>query len=115
MIAGLIVLAAASAAQLPEPIEQDLRCVAALSLLVTRADQTGKPEAARRFTLMGEYFLGKLDGRAPDLNLVNEARRIARSETYSKEITSDFDRCVAEFRAHQKRLADMTAGLNSRD
>lgn len=110
MIFASLALAAAAPA-LDQPVEQDLRCAVVMVLLVARAEETGKAEASRKFALMTEYFLGKLDARVPDLDFAYESKRIVQADGYVKQITADFERCNAEFLRHQDRLREQSDKL----
>lgn len=102
MIAGLMVMAAASAAQLPEPIEHDMRCLAAIAVVVGASKDT---EYQTELTRAGYFFMGKLTVGDPDLDITPHLRRILLGPGFGKEYQNEFTKCVAEVETARLKMA----------
>jgi hypothetical protein len=102
MIAGLMVMAVASVAQLPEPIEHDMRCLAAIAVVVgTSKDAEYRAEMGKA----GYFFMGKVSVQDPDLDISPHLRRILLGPTFGKEYGNEFTRCMAEVETARLKMA----------
>ena len=102
MIAGLMVMAAASVAQLPEPTEHDLRCLAAISVVTgSSKDEKYQAEMAKA----GYFFMGKISVQDPDLDIGPHLRRILLEPTFGKQYRSESTRCLAEVETGRLKMA----------
>ena len=89
--AATFVLAAASQAEAQKPdVDADLRCVAVLSVAITNLQ--GEQRSGVIAGVM--YFIGRIDGIAPDTDLRSELARVSNAMTPAL-IASEADRCGA--------------------
>ena len=102
MISSLIVMAAASVAQLPEATEHDIRCLAAIAVVVGASKDT---EYQNELGRAGYFFLGKITARDPDLDITPHLRRIFLGSTFAKEYKQDFTSCLAEVETGRLKMA----------
>ena len=91
-----ILAAAAMTAATPVPAvsdesNADLRCLAALAQISERAD---KGDDANSLTAVMLYFLGKIDGRTPDIDLVAAIEDVLADPAY--DATTEALRCTSE-------------------
>ena len=102
MIAGLMVLAAASVAQLPVPIEHDMRCLAAIAVVVGASkDAEYQAEMAKA----GYFFIGKISVQDPTLDIGPHLRRILMGPAFGKEYQSESTKCLAEVETARLKMA----------
>lgn len=102
MLANFLVMAAASVAQLPEPIEHDMRCLAAIAVVVGGSKDT---EQQAELTKAGYFFIGKVSVRDPDLDVTAHLRRILLEPGFGMEYKQDFAQCVAEVETARLKMA----------
>ncbi|MES2445063.1 MAG: hypothetical protein V4574_19740 [Pseudomonadota bacterium] len=75
----------------PDATEQDLRCVAALALII--GSQGDKADPGLTAGLL--YFVGRLDARAPALDLEAGLRRLLGAADAGEQLKPDMTRCGA--------------------
>ncbi|MGB7656036.1 MAG: hypothetical protein WBL74_11200 [Novosphingobium sp.] len=102
MIAGLMVVAAASVAQLPEPIEHDMRCLAAIAVVVGASKDT---EYQADMAKAGYFFIGKISVQDPNLDIGPHLRRILLGPSFGKEYQSESTKCLAEVEVARLKMA----------
>ncbi|HZV56486.1 MAG TPA: hypothetical protein VFF89_02325, partial [Sphingobium sp.] len=104
--AGLA-LACPAAAQPPAPVENDLKCVAALLAIAG-----SMPEGAQRMQMAAGvmYFMGRVEGQAPTLDLKAELQRIVPT-LGSSQIEEEARRCGAILIEKGGRLQDIGKAL----
>lgn len=74
----------------------DAQCVAAFSLAVDGASRSDDAAAKQSLAMGAIYFVGKLKGRNPTLDLEAILRTVSAGVT--KNSASTLQRCVVEFR-----------------
>jgi hypothetical protein len=100
--AALAVALLATGARAEDATSSDLRCVIALAAAAQSADDQVKPAMIAGVI----YFLGKLDGRTPQLDL--GARADAERKTMSvKDFNDEIARCGAALVARTKAVAEI--------
>ena len=102
MIAGLMALAAASVAQLPAPIEHDMRCLAAIAVVVGASKDA---EYQADMAKAGYFFMGKISVQDPTLEIAPHLRRILLGPNFGKEYQNEFTKCVAEVETARLKMA----------
>lgn len=88
---SLIALALAAATPAPDANEQDLRCVAALALIIGSQGEKADPSLTAGLL----YFVGRLDGRAPAIDLEGGIRRLIGAPGGAEQLKPDMARCGA--------------------
>ena len=102
MITGLMMLAAASVAQLPAPIEHDMRCLAAIAVVTgSSKDSQYQAEMAKA----GYFFMGKISVQDPNLDIGPHLRRILLEPAFGKEYQSESTKCLAEVEVGRLKMA----------
>ena len=106
---GLIGLgfAAPAAAELPAQVEGDLRCITILSAA------TGSiPEGQQRLQMAAAvmYFVGRVDGAAPTIDLKAEIKRIVPSLLATK-MADEANRCAAILTDKSAKLQELGKAL----
>ena len=86
---SLIALALAAATPVPDANEQDLRCVAALALIIGSQGEKADPSLTAGLL----YFVGRLDGRAPGTDLEAGIRRLMAPADAGQQLKPDMERC----------------------
>ena len=86
-----LALIQAAAAPLPAGVEEDLTCLAVVSMAVSRApadQQTG---------LIGGmmYYMGRIDHAAPGFDYAGQLSRLADAKDFDARITAAASRCGA--------------------
>ena len=108
---GWSVLAAASLSAAPSPeIQDDLRCFLIMASLAESAKEGPAMQTAVAGTL---YFLGRLENRAPDLDIeaAGAAELVAMTEA---EYQNQKPVCLAVIEERGKRLIALGAGIEKR-
>jgi hypothetical protein len=100
-------LAVPAMAELPAQVEGDLRCVTILSAATGNA-----PEGEQRLQMIAAamYFIGRVDGAAPTLDLKTEIKRILPSLTASN-MPDEAKRCGAILIEKGTKLQDVGKAL----
>lgn len=88
---SLIALALAAATPVPDANEQDLRCVAAIALIIGSQGEKADPSLTAGLL----YFVGRLDGRAPAIDLEAGIRRLIATPEAAQQLKPDMARCGA--------------------
>lgn len=102
MAAGLLLMAVASAAHLPGPIEHDMRCLAAIAVVVGGSkDEEYQAELGKA----GYFFMGKISAQDPDIDITPHLRRILLAPSFAKEYKKEFAACLAEVEAGRAKMA----------
>lgn len=107
---SLLALFGAAAAQAASPTaqEQDLRCIAVISAIIGKADETKR--AAVTPLLM--YYVGRAAGRDPAMKLAPELRRVyADRARFEKMFPAEATRCGAEMDVIGKELMQVGEAL----
>lgn len=78
--------------------DNDVRCVVTLMHLANLAEE----KDASGVSTAALYFLGKVDGRNPDIDLVAAADIIQSSPDY--DLTGEATRCASELEARQSGI-----------
>ncbi|MGZ3376866.1 MAG: hypothetical protein ACXU8S_09730 [Phenylobacterium sp.] len=100
--------AASSARATDDPGASDVHCLAVASLLASNAD----PKIQSAGVMASLYFLGKLDGRTPTLDL--ETRLKDELTHYNpQDLQADAVRCGAELAVRGKAVSDIGARLKA--
>ena len=115
LLALPLTLAGASPASAAESTN-DVRCLVAISRLVDINAETKQlsQEAAQMTSLLGTmYFMGKLEGRDPRLNIENAMVAEATKMTV-EQLQSELIRCGGEMRAIGQKWDDIGKNLVKR-
>lgn len=88
---ALALAAAIAAKPLVDANEADVRCVAALALVI--GQQGEKPEPGLAAGLL--YFMGRLDGRAPGTDIEGMIRSLLAAPDATEQLKPDMIRCGA--------------------
>lgn len=79
----------AAAQQVPVPaVEADLRCIAVLSLAAATQGEETRAQMVAAFM----YFVGRIDGLAPNIDLKAELQRVMPTVT-GQQLTDEGKRC----------------------
>lgn len=99
----MTMIAAAAAATQPSPADLlDLRCIAAFSMMSSLID---KQEDKDKMVVGALYYVGKLDGRSPGLDLSAQLAALFSQPDYlSKQLRADAERCGEEMKARGAEL-----------
>lgn len=106
----LLTLLAATAVQAASPTvqEQDLRCIAVISAIIGKADEAKRAAV----TPLVMYYVGRVSGRNPALNLESELRRVyGNKDAFEKMFPTEAARCGAEMNVIGKDLMRMGEAL----
>jgi hypothetical protein len=109
---SLLLVAGPAAQAADDPAEADFRCFAAMSQAGggdTVADDTRAQLASGAL-----YFLGKLDGRDPDLDLENALAERAKTKMKPKQLRREMARCSAELKSRAQVLQEIGDSLRAR-
>lgn len=98
----LLVLAVASVAQLPEPIEHDMRCLATTAVV---AGSSKDAEYRADMAKAGFFFMGKIAAQDSDLDIGSNLRRILSEPTFGKVYQAEFTKCMAEVETARLKMA----------
>jgi hypothetical protein len=109
LIIGLVGLsvAAPAMADLPAQVESDLRCVTILSAAAGRI-----PEGEQRLQMAAAvmYFVGRVDGAAPTIDLKAEIKRIMPS-LLAANMSDEGKRCAAILTEKSAKLQEIGKAL----
>ncbi len=81
------------------PVDPDLHCMVAFSMVTQVMEKDGKLTADDRAGITGiiMYFVGKLDGRLPGYDFSGEMKRLLSDSSYMQnQFRPDVQRCGAE-------------------
>lgn len=108
--AALAALSLVQAAPADPALEQDLRCVAVLSIVLGQM-----PEERRGAATAGVmYFIGRAEGRRPGINLETELVRIVGPLENLDALQPDLQRCSKELETQGAALQAMGKALQAR-
>lgn len=108
-LAALLSIAASPAIAQGDPVEPDLRCLV-VGFALAGSDQDAHKSAAIPFSL---YYLGRLDGRAPQLDLEKRLGDLATTMT-GDDIKTEAARCGADFQRRGIELQAIGKALQDR-
>lgn len=112
MAALSVLMAAAPAAQAADdPTEADLRCFTAMSQ--AGGGDTVSDDTRAQLASGALYFLGKLDGREPDLDLESALAERAK-KLKPKQLRREMARCSAELKSRAQILQSIGDNLRAR-
>ena len=93
MLLTALSLAAALTTAAPDPAtEGDLRCVAVIASVLGKGEVEGEVKAGLVGGMM--FFVGRIEGREPTLDLKAALRRTFNSPTITQEIEDNRQRCA---------------------
>jgi len=95
-----------AAAQLSTQVAGDLRCITILSAATATVSETQRPQMAAAVL----YFIGRVDGAAPNLDLTSEIRRIVPT-LGSLNLGDEAKRCAAILTEKGAKLQDVGKAL----
>jgi hypothetical protein len=96
MAAALAAAAAGPAAAQTEEAGRDLRCLMVVAIYGAQQDTPeGKQAAASGFS----YYVGRLKGREPDIDINARLRAEGRRTSQLSQLRGDFTRCADEMQA----------------
>jgi hypothetical protein len=103
IFSAAVLAAAATGARAADPAPApDLRCLAVASVLASNSD----PNVKNAGVMAALYYLGKLDGRDPGLDLETRLRQEV-TQLSPQEIQSETLRCGAELAARGKTMNEI--------
>ena len=108
MIAPILAVALAIAPQTPLSgssdirTEADFRCYAASMVLAGLSGDD--PEVVNAASMIAFYYLGRLEGRAPDVDWINRGIKVGNAQP--DLLLGEVDRCATEFEAKSQELID---------
>ena len=111
LAAVALVCAPQARAQDDAQLQADLRC-ATLGLAIIGSPET-TPEQKQGGALISSYYIGRVQGRSPSINL-EDAIYDTTVNTTPEQGEQDRQRCSAEFQALGRSLIDMGANLQRR-
>lgn len=95
-----------AAAQVPAPVVDDLRCITVLSAAMAATPEAQRPQLAAAVL----YFIGRVDGAAPNLDLTAEIKRIVPTLTAST-LGDEAKRCAAILTEKGAKLQEVGRAL----
>jgi hypothetical protein len=109
IVSAAVLAAVATAARAADPAPAaDVRCLAVASFLAGNAD----PKVQNAGVLAALYYLGKLDGREPGMDLEARLKEVAM-QLSPKDIQSEAVRCGAELGARGKTMNEIGLRLQA--
>lgn len=112
MILPLFAAAAASTLQPGSALEKDVRCIAAIAIA---GDMAEKDDDKNAMMSLMFYYLGKVDARAPDLDLENAIVSVTDAKDYETAgMPADMLRCAGEIEQRGKELEAIGSALEKR-
>ncbi|MEZ6023801.1 MAG: hypothetical protein R3C16_10410 [Hyphomonadaceae bacterium] len=87
----------------------DMRCLVASLTLITSSD----PEQQRAGFGSFAYWLGRVDGAAPTINLEEEIATLAQSMT-QEDVSHELVRCGGELQARGQQVTELGNRLSAR-
>jgi hypothetical protein len=109
MLAAALTQAPAGAPTPADPTTEDIRCFIAMAAAAQNADGEMKPA----MTAGVIYYLGKLDGRTPSLDLETRTKDLGNRMTV-EDFRDETLRCGAAFVARGQALQQMGERLNGK-
>lgn len=109
----LTILAAAGAAAVTpgSQLNKDLHCVAAISSAIGMA----KTENDKSQMIAGNlYFLGKVDGESPGLDLEQAMVDVVSGADFAKRLPDEMRRCGAELQSRGQAMVEVGKALTKR-
>lgn len=103
---GAMAFASPAAAQLPAQVDGDLRCITILSLATTTIPEDKRTQMVAAVL----YFVGRIDGAAPSLDLTAEIKRIVPTLT-KVGIGDEARRCASILTDKGAKLQDVGKAL----
>jgi hypothetical protein len=100
--------AAFSARAADDPASSDIRCLAVAATLASNAD----PKIQNAGVMASLYYLGKVDGRTPNLDLENRLKQ-ELLQLQPQDLQADAVRCGAELARRGKAVSDIGARLKA--
>jgi adenine-specific DNA methylase len=82
-------------------IDADLRCVV-LAGLINAANKD--PDVKRGAQIMGAYFVGKLNGRDPSLNVKSAIEKTSSRTNFNQIMEQDAERCIKAVETFNKQV-----------
>lgn len=104
-IAGAAMIAATPAAAKSERVEADARCLALMAMLLNDAESAGRQ--GQIFVFGSVYYLGKVEGGDPGVDLEKLMREAAR-DLENRDRNAEANRCTTAISAAGIRM--QTAG-----
>ncbi len=95
-----------AAAQVSPPVADDLRCITILSVAMATLPETQRPQMAAAVL----YFIGRVDGAAPNLDLTAEIKRIVPTLATSN-FGDEAKRCAAILTEKGAKLQEVGKAL----
>ncbi|MBO9671610.1 MAG: hypothetical protein J7485_13965 [Sphingobium sp.] len=95
-----------AAAQVSTQVAGDLRCITILSAVTATLSENQRPQMAAAVL----YFVGRVDGAAPNLDLTAEIKRIVPALT-SLNLGDEGKRCAAVLTEKGAKLQDVGKAL----
>jgi hypothetical protein len=111
LAAVALVCAPQALAQDDAQLQADLRC-ATLGLAIIGSPET-TPEQKQGGALISSYYIGRVQGRSPSINL-EDAIYDTTVNTTPEQGEQDRQRCSAEFQARGWRAAELVGALQDR-
>jgi len=106
-----VAIFAGSRASADDPATSDLRCLIAIGSASGAGDVS---EDLKPLLLFGSmFYLGKLEGRAPDLDLENRIADEAQNMT-ADDMKNDLVRCADELRTESVEMKSIAGRLTAR-
>lgn len=112
MILTLAAAAAASAMQPGSQVERDVRCVAAFAVVGDTLPDGD--EGKTGLMLLTMYYIGKIDGEAPGIDLEAALRQVTGQPGYEQQLQADLQRCASEMEARGKKLQSVGNALQGK-
>jgi len=111
----ILTLMAAAAATTMTPgsvLEKDVHCVAAIAITGDKAKQDDKDQNGMMMMLL--FYLGKIEGEAPNFDLVKGLGKVAAIPNYETQVLpADLIRCAGEMEQQANRLDAVAKALDS--
>lgn len=100
------VLMQAATTPLPAEVENDLKCMAAISLVAP--DMPADQQASMGAGMM--YFLGRVDHAVPTLDFAGQMKRLITQPDGVERLRAELPRCSAMLRNRSAALGDPAPG-----
>lgn len=110
LVAASALVAAAAPSQAQDAVAQDMRCVAAFAMAT---GQTADPEKQGPLIAATMYFIGRLDGRAPGIDLEARLKAEVVRMAASGDVATDGKRCGELVGARGKDLMEIGQRLQA--
>jgi hypothetical protein len=110
-ILTLMAAAAATTMQPGSALEKDVRCVAAIAISGDKAKKGSEDEGGLMMMLM--FYLGKVEGEAPDFDLAKGLGQVAAIPNYEEQVMpADLIRCAGEIEQQASKLETVAKVLD---